>query len=49
MDAPTPRPKAPRIRIAVECLECGKKFHCGPNAYPECPKCGGADIDVRYP
>ena len=38
---------AERIRIKVQCLECGKKFACGPNASPECPKCGGTDIDVR--
>lgn len=36
-----------RIRVKVVCLECGKKFQCGPTASPECPKCGGTDIDVR--
>lgn len=35
------------IRIKVICLECGKKFSCGPNSDPECPKCHGVDIDVR--
>lgn len=35
-------------RIKVECLECGKKFTVGAkNTDPECPKCGGVDIDVR--
>ena len=36
-----------RIRIPLQCNECGKKFSCGPNADPECPKCGGVDYDVR--
>lgn len=36
-----------RILIKVICLECSKKFSVGPNASPECPKCGGVDIDVR--
>lgn len=42
---PTPPPV--RIRIKVECLECAKKFSCGPTASPECPRCGSTDIDVR--
>ena len=34
-------------RIAVACLECGKKFSVGPtNLDPECPRCHGVDIDV---
>lgn len=33
-------------RIKVVCLECGKKFSV--RVYADtCPKCGGADIDVR--
>lgn len=36
------------IKIKVVCLECGKKFAVGPNnLIPECPKCGGVDVDVR--
>jgi Zn finger protein HypA/HybF involved in hydrogenase expression len=33
--------------IKVVCLECDKKFTTTKNALPECPKCGGTDIDVR--
>lgn len=44
-------PKAPKAkpeRVALECLECGKKFKVSPNASdPSCPKCGGVDWDVR--
>jgi Zn finger protein HypA/HybF involved in hydrogenase expression len=32
--------------IKVICLECGKKFRTK-KVIPECPKCGGSDIDVR--
>ena len=32
--------------IAVECLECGRKFKTR-SLDPECPKCHGVDIDVR--
>lgn len=35
-----------RILIKVICNECQKKFQCGPNASPECPRCGGTDIEV---
>lgn len=34
--------------IKVECLECGKKFQTRQDI-PECPKCGGVEIDVRTP
>ena len=35
-------------KIPVKCLECGKLFKVNPsNVCPECPKCGGVDIDVR--
>lgn len=41
------------VRIKVVCLECGKKFSVNARTLAgadECPKCGGADIDVReYP
>lgn len=37
-------PAKPRIK--VECMECGKKFQTT-NDIPYCPKCGGADIEVR--
>lgn len=39
--------KRKRVLVKVECMECGKKFSCGPMASPECPKCGSTDIDVR--
>lgn len=35
-----------REKIAVECLECGRKFKTA-SFVPECPKCGGSDIDIR--
>ncbi len=31
--------------IKVVCLECGKRFATRKDI-PECPKCGGVDIDV---
>lgn len=34
------------VAIKVVCLECGKKFATR-SLDPECPKCGGVDIDVR--
>lgn len=36
--------KQPKIKVI--CLECGKKFQTT-KAIPDCPKCGGADVDVR--
>jgi DNA polymerase II large subunit len=33
-------------KIPVICLECGKKFKTT-KVIPDCPKCGGSDIDVR--
>jgi Zn finger protein HypA/HybF involved in hydrogenase expression len=33
-------------KIAVVCLECGKKFVTA-RELPECPKCHGTDIEVR--
>lgn len=41
--------KTERIRVKIQCNECGKKWRVGPNASPECPKCGGVDFDVREP
>lgn len=32
--------------IKVQCMECGKKFQTT-KIVPECPKCGGVDVDVR--
>ena len=32
-------------KIAVQCLECGRKFRTS-SMLPECPKCGGSDVDV---
>ena len=32
--------------IKVVCMECGKKFTTK-KVIPECPKCGGVDIEVR--
>ena len=35
-------------RIKVVCMECGKKFAIAvSNTDPECPDCGGVDIEVR--
>jgi rRNA maturation endonuclease Nob1 len=36
--------KAPRLKVV--CLECGKKWQTT-NPGPECPRCGGTDIDGR--
>lgn len=33
-------------RIPVVCMECGKKFQTA-KTIPECPKCGGVDIEPR--
>ena len=38
-----------RDKIAVECLECGRKFKTSGWDDPSCPKCGGVDIDIRRP
>ena len=32
-------------KIKVQCLECGKRFSTR-SMLPECPKCGGGDIDL---
>jgi hypothetical protein len=32
-------------RIGVECQECSKKFWTA-SMLPECPKCGGTDIEI---
>lgn len=52
MLAPTPAPppmvftpKPTDERFAVKCLECGKKF-LTKRSYPECPKCGSADVEM---
>lgn len=34
--------------MKVECLECGCKFSTR-SMLPECPKCGGSDIELRLP
>lgn len=34
------------VAVKVQCMECGKKFSTR-KFLPECPKCGGSDIDVR--
>ena len=31
--------------LRVECMECGKRFRTA-SMLPECPKCGGTDIDI---
>lgn len=36
----------PKPLIKVQCQECGRKFQTSKDI-PECPKCGGVDIDVR--
>jgi len=33
-------------RIAVVCVECGKKFKTPPSSCPVCPKCNSSDIEV---
>lgn len=33
-------------KIPVVCMECGKKFQTT-KTIPECPKCGGVDVEVR--
>lgn len=33
-------------KVKVQCNECGKKFATA-SLSPLCPKCGGADVDVR--
>ena len=35
-------------RIKVRCLECGKRFTTR-SMLPECPKCGGGDIELADP
>src|SRR5262245_9443762 len=34
-------------KVAVECMECEKRFSVSPNAKtgPECPRCGSVDIE----
>ena len=36
-------------RIRIVCNECGKTWRVSPNPkeWPMCPKCGGADWDVK--
>lgn len=38
--------RATSQRIPVVCMECDKKFSTA-KIIPECPKCGGSDIEVR--
>jgi predicted transcriptional regulator len=33
-------------RVAVVCLECGRKFKTA-TVIPTCPQCGGSDIEVQ--
>lgn len=33
-------------RVNVVCMECGKKWATS-NLIPECPKCGGVDVEPR--
>ena len=35
---------AKRLKVKVECLECGETFATS-NNLPECPKCGGSDVE----
>jgi DNA-directed RNA polymerase subunit RPC12/RpoP len=39
----------PNPLVKVICMECGKKFQVRANTSsgPDCPKCGGADVEVR--
>jgi predicted nucleic acid-binding Zn-ribbon protein len=35
--------------MKLKCNECGKVFKVSPkNSDPQCPKCGGVDVDVDY-
>jgi Zn finger protein HypA/HybF involved in hydrogenase expression len=34
-----------KIRVKVQCQECGKRFTTG-SLCPTCPKCGGSDVDL---
>jgi len=34
---------------AWQCMECGKKLTLKQAEKGECPKCGGADIDLAVP
>lgn len=35
-------------KINVKCQECGKAFKVSPSCSdPQCPKCGGVDIEVE--
>ena len=38
--------KTPPVR--VQCQECGKVFRAS-GFLPECPACGGSDIDLAQP
>lgn len=38
--------RRPKARIPVICMDCSKKFQTTKDI-PECPKCGGTDIEVR--
>jgi hypothetical protein len=42
---PKPAPKAKSASFGVKCQECGKKFKTR-SMLPDCPKCGGSDIDL---
>lgn len=35
-----------KIKIQVQCLECEKIFKTS-SMLPNCPKCGGSDIDIK--
>jgi Zn finger protein HypA/HybF involved in hydrogenase expression len=38
--------KTNTVKVKVVCMECGRKFSTA-DFVPECPKCGGSDVDVR--
>jgi len=35
--------------VALECLECGKRFSRKNPIDPRCPRCRGVDIDLALP
>jgi len=40
--------KKKKIRLRVQCMECGKRFTTTKYYDIRCPKCHGYDIDADY-
>lgn len=44
----TSAPPSARVRVTLDCQECGQVFRVSPNSVDiGCPKCGGVDYEVR--